>query len=329
LWLLPVLEVFWVNLHLGFILGPIFFAAFLAWERSRRLLVVFALTAAATLLNPSGLAGAIYPLMFWRNYSVPVLENFSVPQALRAGLRNDFVAPMLALIVMLLSFALPAIRRKRFPWPLAALATITGALGFFSIRNLPVMGLVAIATIGINLGRVSLRRAGAATAVVVVILAGASYGVRRLALRSAGIGLGPPPDARMAAEFLASSNLQGPLFNSYDTGGYLIQYAFPRFRVFIDSRPEAYPSDFIKEKFLGALADEERWLRLVEEYRFDAIFFSVRSIPDRNFIARRLVDPAWANVFFQNDIFILARRTAGNESLIRRYEILRGFQQVR
>jgi hypothetical protein len=103
--ILPALEALWVNLHIGFIFGPIFIAAFLLaellehpanleeaganpWEskfyrekarRAARWSGILGLTLAATLLNPSGIQGAIYPLVIWTNYGIAVIENQSIP----------------------------------------------------------------------------------------------------------------------------------------------------------------------------------------------------------------------------------------------------------
>src|SRR5262249_44741397 len=84
---MPALEVLWVNLHIGFIFGPIFIAAFLVadllerppkgeilgpnpWASEfykeklfalKRWFGILSLTLLATLVNPSGIYGAAYP----------------------------------------------------------------------------------------------------------------------------------------------------------------------------------------------------------------------------------------------------------------------------
>jgi hypothetical protein len=64
-WLLPPLQVVWVNVHSLFIIGPILLAAYLAEggnERWRRVGLVLVAVVAACLVNPYGLRGALFPL---------------------------------------------------------------------------------------------------------------------------------------------------------------------------------------------------------------------------------------------------------------------------
>lgn len=83
LWLLPLCQALWVNMHGFFFTGPLVLLIFLvgeiirrtlplplAWNKTQRyqdrqlaqLLTVFALVVAASLINPCGLKGASYPL---------------------------------------------------------------------------------------------------------------------------------------------------------------------------------------------------------------------------------------------------------------------------
>src|SRR3989344_3999823 len=73
LWLLPILQVFWVNLHIYFIIGPIIFSLFLIDKlinlKSNKLnfiqnlkfeIFIFALIIFANLVNPNFISGALY-----------------------------------------------------------------------------------------------------------------------------------------------------------------------------------------------------------------------------------------------------------------------------
>jgi hypothetical protein len=46
-----------------------------------------------------------------------------------------------------------------------------------------------------------------------------------------------------------------------------------------------------------------------------------RSRESQEFIVRRVLDPAWAPVYFDKDIIILVRRYGPNQSTVDRYEI--------
>ena len=69
--------------------------------------------------------------------------------------------------------------------------------------------------------------------------------------------------------------------------------------------------------------DENVWTRLLDQYGFNAIFFSWSSVWENDFLARRMSDPAWAAVFADKTAVILLKRTAANRSVIERNEIPR------
>ncbi len=83
LWLLPLLELFWVNLHIYFVIGYALYGAFLL-ERFflkkplRREVLIGFILALTTLINPNGFRGALYPLTIFKSYSVSIAENVSI-----------------------------------------------------------------------------------------------------------------------------------------------------------------------------------------------------------------------------------------------------------
>jgi hypothetical protein len=129
------------------------------------------------------------------------------------------------------------------------------------------------------------------------------------------------PDMSAAADFLRASNLQGPLLYNFNIGGYLIHYLYPQYRIYVDSRPEAYPAGFLTEKYNLPLNEETEWARLFDEYRFNIIFFSHAAAWEEAFCARRAQDPNWATVFRKFSIIMMVRRNAANQSFIQQYEI--------
>ena len=83
LWLLPILQIFWVNLHIYFIIGPIVFSLFLIEKvvlkkLTRQDLLIGLLVVFANFTNPNFIAGAIYPLKVLGSYGYSVAENSSL-----------------------------------------------------------------------------------------------------------------------------------------------------------------------------------------------------------------------------------------------------------
>jgi len=350
---LPLLEALWVNLHIGFIFGPIFIGAFLLeellerppkpenpganpWEskfyrekarRAVRWSVLLGLTLAATLLNPSGIRGAIYPLTIWTNYGISVIENQSIRFLESQNYKGEFMLLKLTLLALYLSFIPSSRRAKRFPLALFALAALIGEMTWTAIRNQTLLAFFSLAAIAINAGMAGFaklmeaRKRWVSLALGLIMLGSVYYNGREVWMRRRTLGLGVQPGKDAAAKFFSVNRLQGPLLNNLNISGYLIHYLFPAHRVYVDSRPEAYTAAFLQEFYRSPLTDENDWARLLDQYAFNALFFSWSSTWENEFLVRRASDPAWAAVFFDPTAIILLKRTDANRSVIERYEI--------
>src|SRR3989344_5382476 len=77
---LPLLQIFWVNLHIYFAIGPIIYLLFLIERIANKKIIrfeflVFGLILLANLINPNFLNGALYPFKVLNNYGYSVAEN--------------------------------------------------------------------------------------------------------------------------------------------------------------------------------------------------------------------------------------------------------------
>jgi hypothetical protein len=343
--LLPLLEACWVNLHIYFFIGVTLIAVFLfeslvtllkkgGQERrtqSKQLGVTLLLTVGGTCLNPAGVSGAIYPFLILNEYEFPVIENYSVPSVLKAG----FV--FLPLIYFEILFGLLCVSwlyafvKNRASLSLGnfLLTLFFSGLGWWAIRNFALFAYFALPFAAVNLSNLrpydsprSMLRVSATLAAISIglILINPVYffssGRGRL-----GFSLKEGNDA--AAQFFRSENLQGPVFNNYDVGSYLIYHLYPRRRVFVDNRPEAYPAAFFRDVYFPLQTHDDRWIEGSSVYGFNVIVFNHRdrSAASEQFLVRRVFDPAWAPVFFDRDILILVRRYGPNHSVIDRHEL--------
>lgn len=350
---LPLMEAAWVNLHIGFIFGPVLIGAFMlgdlaarapeleGWEATpgreevfrkklhalKRWMLVLLLTSAATVLNPNGIRGAIYPFTIWSNYGMGIAENHSVLYLEANGYVGEYLAIKLTLAVLYISFLAAIVRARRFPLAMFLLGMVIGSMGFYAIRNQTLMAMFALAAIGVN-ARVSglvdwsaKHRALTGAVLSLAILAGAGFNAKRAYEKRSALRLGLAKDATAAADFLRASHFPGPILNNLNIGGYLTFYLYPQYRVFVDSRPEAFPSAFLQREYLEPLTDEARWKDLLWERQFNLICFSYASTWERAFMSRRAQDQDWAVVFNEAPVLVLARRNLENQGLIRRYEI--------
>jgi hypothetical protein len=80
----------------------------------------------------------------------------------------------------------------------------------------------------------------------------------------AGMGIEENMLPVAAAELVRERDLEGPMYNNFDQGGYLIWALYPRVGVFVDGRVPAYPPEFLVEPSAHMKRDEwgaylDRW----------------------------------------------------------------------
>lgn len=349
LFCLPLLQIFWVNLHIYFFVGFFLVGAFFLqtviefWLKKDRdyfvhlkfmTLTLFLILLAAC-LNPSGVTGALYPFLILKGYQVPVIENYSVLAVLQEGIRF-LPFPYFAIVfgLLCLSWIYAGVKAPRSLSVANFLMSLFFSLfAWWAIRNFAFFAYFAVPLTAMNLrsfvgggDKVSSSRsmlkisAGLVTIAVVLILINPVYTLSS-GRGPRGVGLEAANDA--AAEFFIKEKLQGPIYNNYDVGAYLIYFLYPSHRVFIDNRPEAYPASFFTDIYLPLHLDEEKWQSVSSSYGFNVLFFNHRdrSSWGEQFMIRRLLDPAWAPVYFDKNVLVLLRRNGPNRATIARFEL--------
>jgi hypothetical protein len=352
LFLLPLLELFWVNLHVYFFIGLLLigiflleylFAFYICKEHERgaalkKLVVVFGLSVLAALLNPSGLSGALYPFTIFQNYGLNLFENQSfaaIVKSTRSG-AIDFYPLFyfeLAFGLLVLSWFFVFIKAARkqinFTFILFALTLTFSLMAFLALRNYAIFAYFAFVITAINLGCViknefrSLPEFIILSVLLILIclnifLAKPSYWIR---VANAGIGL--KDGSTRAIDFFQKEHIRGPILNNYDIGGYLIYYLYPAHRVFVDNRPEAYPADFFKSTYIALQQDEETWRKMDSLYGFNAIVFNPHvSTPwGQGFLMRRVFDPLWAAVYVDDSCIIFVKKNGPNHEIAQKYAL--------
>jgi hypothetical protein len=257
LWLLPLFLI-WANLHIQFITGLLVLAmaaaeplvarwvpASMADEESRAipaawLLLIFVLSAAATLVNP----------YFWRLYPTAVQLNgqsalWNIIEELRAPPFRDITDWVMLAATMAGAAVLAARRPVRLLllllFPLAVYCSFRSRRDIWFALTIGIL-LVASASRSLRLPQSLLPvRVRAATAVAVLALLIGSLCMVRPAWLEEHVAEHYPV---AAVEFLRKLNPPGPLFNTTDWGGYLI-FAWPEQRVSIDGRTIIYGDEQI------------------------------------------------------------------------------------
>lgn len=371
LFLLPIIQILWVNTHIYFFLGPVLIAVFLlerlvffSSQKIKKIGLILILVCLASLINPFFVKGAIYPFKIFQNYGYEVLENKSVIFLEKYGLQDpNLLLFEIILGLLILSFALLLIFQRRNPseayppsllqgygrapsspvstglqpWlsakegkfslPLFCLAAIFSFMGWWALRNFTLFGLFSLPILAINLKNIlasrisshswSFKIAYVLTAIFILIFflsdpkCQINYNIR----------LGLPPGNSAAAEFLQKEKIRGPIFNNYDIGSYLIFHLYPRERIFVDNRPEAYPASFFKEVYIPMQEKKEIWQAQEQKYNFNAIVFAYHDLTPwtQKFLIERIEDPAWAPVFVDDYTLIFLKRDAQNQKIIEQF----------
>jgi tetratricopeptide (TPR) repeat protein len=133
--------------------------------------------------------------------------------------------------------------------------------------------------------------------------------------RPARFGVGEAPSVYPIGTLarFRSESLGGPVFNTLDFGGFLIEHLWPRERVFIDGRLEVIGDAFYGQ-YLRVLSGRG-WPDLVRPFQPRVAFVSIAATD----LTRRIVqDPEWELVDVDAASILFARRIPEHRAAIER-----------
>ncbi|MBI4096896.1 MAG: hypothetical protein HY428_00580 [Candidatus Levybacteria bacterium] len=335
--LLVPLELLWVNMHIYFIIGILIVGLFvidviithrhaLSSKYTSILVIVFCATLLVTLINPNGLQGAIYPFHVLQNYGYTIEENQSMFLLESLGFQKlSFPYFKITVFLLFLSLFLTLKRSRRIDWLLAIVFTY---LALSAVRNFPLFVFATLIPFmysfsllyeKLNKTRMLANKRFKSLAVILVM--GILLLQIKVIVAKKGVGLHEVTGAKNGVTFFEENNLRGPLFNNFDIGGYLIYRLYPKERVFVDGRPEAYPKDFFQNTYIPMQQDEVVFAKQDKKYHFNTIFFShTDQTPWADAFLKRIVNtPLWRVVYLDDTIVILVKNNKSNASLIERF----------
>lgn len=312
LWLLPIMAL-WANLHGGFILGLGLSLALAAealiagWQRRRAgavlrpWLMFVSLATAAAMLTPHGAHAFVFTwqVMVEDSFALQVIDEWRSPDFHR-------FQPLEAWVLGLLALAL----YKGLRLPPMRLLLLLGLvhLSLKHVRNVELLGLLAPILLAPAFavewrrlrgsapqfdGADRLMRAlsrpaePAALLLAVLVLGAATVAIARSSPPA------PPERITPAAALRAvrAAGVNGPVFNGYGWGGYLI---YAGVAPFIDGRADVYRDAFIREYMYAMdLRDPQQLPKLLEQH---GIAWTLLA-PDRG--ATALLDhlPGWRRLY--------------------------------
>ncbi len=266
LWLIPILTIFWANLHSGYLLGIALLAAYtvgealrchftpansLTWPSIRYLALVTVLAFLAAALNPNGPSLWLYPFA--------TLGSGAMQAYIQEWHSPDFHLPIFWPFVGLMVLGVVAwgLSRQRPTWTELLLFLGTFAAGLLSARHIPIFALAAAPIVSRHLLPAlentplystlagqgpDLKGLPAVNWLLIFIaLLGILGWTGQTILDNDKVIAAHFPVA--AVDYLVEHDLgKAHGYNSYGWGGYLIWRGLP---VFVDGRADVYGDDFL------------------------------------------------------------------------------------
>jgi len=291
LWTLPLLFALWANVHGGYALGLMLIGCAIAGEALNRLTrrddsvltwrQIGILTGSGILC---GLALLVSPYTFgtwllpFRTVSIKTLQGL-IQEWASPDFHNLYEQPMLWLLFALL--ALVGLSGRRWDWSDLITVVVFGYSAFLARRNIAPLALVIAPVLTrqaqpiiesfaqVRLPALARRDLNPALASVlnwlILILIAAA------ALIKCGLALSPQMISRAqrqaapvrAVEWIRENRPAGPMYNSYNWGGYLV-WALPEMPVFVDGRTDVY-DEFLSE-YVQVMFIRPGWQQVLDRY---------------------------------------------------------------
>ncbi len=358
LWVIPFLELVWVNFHSLFILGLFCIYSFLAgelfqWVVSRRrekaglpphiktLSLVAAASTLACLVNPYNYHGLLFPLQ--------LLQEVSGLAGSISESTEEFTPPFSTLLT-----TLPMRTFRALLW-LSALSFVVNLKGvrlrhllvyigfaylaLVGIRNLSLFGLVASVITVYNFGAAWDRFRETSTAApllkhgraAAVVCAGLIFGVSSLlacglitdrirtdSVFGAGVQWFQYPVG--GAAFISRENVKGQGFNCFEDGGYLIWRFYPERRVFIDGRQEVSGLGFF-DLYSRIVTQPHHWDELTYNWDLNYVLLNHTNASYNGLVRMLYHHPAYTLVYIDGTSALWVKRTGLNARIIRSHAI--------
>jgi len=335
-WLLPLLMLFWANLHGGFIVGDIILVLFgmgaiLEYrsesKRLKRCLFWVFSSLLASFFNPTGwLAFQEAFNLYNTQLMSTVTEYQNTLAAFKAG---EYYLLVLWLFVGL--YWLGVFLQRRLVWPEIFIAVFLTWFSLAHLRNVGFFTVAMLPFIGQGLGPLLPKEARKIKIVTLVLV---SLSVAVLVFRGSILfSLRDRADVGLQAQtaslvrFLEKSDLTGHMFNSYDLGGYLLWRFYPQRQVFIDSR--GMDASVHKDWLAIASASTEivaggkrRYLDLLDRYAVDYVVYALAGSQTGRItplIKALLPHSHWYPVYLDERFYVLVKESAKNSRVIQLY----------
>jgi len=356
LFLVPIIQVFWVNMHGGFILGLALTALFVAGEtlESRLpyfrkyppeakkgkpwpLFLLLAAVFSACLINPYGYKVILNTLPFAQSRFLRSCILEWLPSFLNISMnRLDVMVAFASLIILsTVTFILNIKKAKPF---LSMCLLMFLYLAISARRNIALFSIIAPVFIGLAITQImdscpsnfrrmllkskSLINASLAVSLCILIyLVVANIYYTRIGVpQNFGLGISEVQEPVGACDFIRDNKIKGKLFNDYDFGAYIIYALYPQLKVFIDGRIDTYGAGFYLRDYEAFFNDSEGIFKDANN-KYGIDIFLLKMGKDNPIKPELLKDANYRLVYFDRASLIFLKDSAQNKDVIKQYAI--------
>lgn len=279
LWMLPIVFLFWANLHGGYISGFMLIGALLvgevinqvltriekrevsfqvseaknlSWLQWRKLVVVTLVSGLALLVNPFTIGTWLLPL---KTVNIGVLQDF-IQEWASPNFHELFQQPMIWLL--LITLVVIGWSGRRLDATDAVTLALFAYISFLARRNIGLFALVAAPILSRHADalwqrtRWSMRRLSRGVPILnwlllILIALAAAIKVAVPLLPATQIKAERDILPVTAVDWIAQHQPTGKMFNSYNWGGYVLWRLWPTYPVYADGRTDVYDDAFLRE----------------------------------------------------------------------------------
>lgn len=335
IFLLPIIQLIWINTHIYFFVGLLLQAIYLIHNilsgKIKLMGVIFILSILVSLINPNGLIGLLYPLNVTKNYGYTIAENQTMFFLESIDFKDpNFLFAKLSVGLIILSLTL-AFYGRRFELKAILLSIFGMSLALINVRGFPYLVFLSLPAVVQNFGAVKVNGLTKSLSLVTCALLlfeslfylnGVYYRFRD---QSDKPGLAFTESAKGALDFAVSKDLPNPIFNNFDIGSYIIYRGYPRYKVYVDGRPESYPQEFFLNSYIPTQYDYNKFKELNKQIGFKTIIFShTDQTPwGKAFLQNVVKDESWKIVYIDDFMVILTTADMVNQKQLPVIDLLK------
>ena len=328
LFFLLLIQLIWINTHIYFFIGLLLQGIFIIhllikkeFSKLKILALIFLCSIILSLLNPNGISGLLYPLNVNTNYGYTIVENQTMFLLENIEFRDpNFLFVKLSLGIIGLSILFSLVTRK-FELRNILLALSGAGLALLNVRSFPYLVFLSLPAVLQNFGEV--KKNGLfffLSLVTCALLLLESYlyfngDYYKYTENGHTKGISVTESVKGAMDFVLRNDLPSPIYNNFDIGSYIIYRGYPKYQVFVDGRPEAYPAKFFTDVYIPTQSDDSKFKLLEDQYEFKTIIFSITDQTPwgKAFLVNVVKDESWKTVYIDDFTIVLVKDSVAQE----------------